>query len=480
MTTDWSTYESGSAYDELIGASGAARDAGARLARYLQKLGNTKLQRRQEAAERAIAEMGITFTVYTDGQNIDRAWPFDVIPRVLPAAEWDRTAAGLRQRLRALNCFIADIYGERNFIRSGRMPESVVATSGNFLPACVGARPPHDVWANICGSDLIRGDDGVLYVLEDNLRVPSGVSYMLENRAVMKQVFPEVFAEQTIRPVDDYPSELFDMLASLSPRPGDDPEVVVLTPGIYNSAYFEHAYLAQRMGAELVEGGDLVVSDDDCVYMRTVAGLKRVDVIYSRVNAEFLDPEALRPDSLLGVRGLIRAWRGGHVAIANSPGTGVADDKVVYAYVPEMIRFYLDEEPLLPNVPTYLCSEPDQLQYVLDHLPELVVKPANESGGYGMLVGPHATHAEHEKFRQLVKANPRNYIGQPVVQLSTVPTLVEGGFEARHVDLRPFILQGRDTYVTPGGLTRVALRRGSLVVNSSQGGGSKDTWVAED
>jgi len=480
MTTDWSTYQTGVAYDELIDAAGAARDAGAPLARYLQKLGNKKLQRRQQAAERAIAEMGITFTVYSDGENIDRAWPFDVIPRVLPATEWDRTAAGLRQRLQALNCFIADTYGERNFIRSGRMPESVVATSGNFLPACARARPPHDVWANICGSDLIRGDDGVLYVLEDNLRVPSGVSYMLENRAVMKQVFPEVFAEQTIRPVDDYPSELFDMLASLSPRPGDDPEVVVLTPGIYNSAYFEHAYLAQRMGAELVEGGDLVVSDDDCVYMRTVAGLKRVDVIYSRVNAEFLDPEALKPDSMLGIRGLIRAWRAGHVAIANSPGTGVADDKVVYAYVPDMIRFYLDEEPLLPNVPTYLCSEPDQLQYVLDHLPELVVKPANESGGYGMLVGPHATAAEHAKFRELVKANPRNYIGQPVVQLSTVPTLVDGGFEARHVDLRPFILQGRNTYVTPGGLTRVALRRGSLVVNSSQGGGSKDTWVAED
>jgi uncharacterized circularly permuted ATP-grasp superfamily protein len=480
MTTDWSSYESGRAYDELIGASGTARDAGAALARYLQKLGNTRLQRRQEAAERAIAEMGITFTVYSDGQNIDRAWPFDVIPRVLPAAEWDRTAAGLRQRLQALNCFIADTYGEQNFIRSGRMPESVVATSGNFLPACAGARPPHDVWANICGSDLIRGDDGVLYVLEDNLRVPSGVSYMLENRAVMKQVFPEVFAEQTIRPVDDYPSELFDMLASLSPRPGDDPEVVVLTPGIYNSAYFEHAYLAQRMGAELVEGGDLLVADDDCVYMRTVAGLKRVDVIYSRVNAEFLDPAALRPDSMLGVRGLIRAWRAGHVAIANSPGTGVADDKVVYAYVPDMIRFYLDEEPLLPNVPTYLCSQPEQLQYVLDHLPELVIKPANESGGYGMLVGPHASRAEHETFRRLVKANPRNYIGQPVVQLSTVPTLVDGGFEARHVDLRPFILQGRETYVTPGGLTRVALRRGSLVVNSSQGGGSKDTWVVED
>jgi len=479
MTTDWARYDATQTFDELITPDGGARQAGAPLAEYLQKLGNTRLQRRQKAAERAITEMGITFTVYSDGQNIDRAWPFDVIPRVIPASEWDRTAAGLQQRLRALNCFIADTYGEQAFVRAGHMPADVVTTSGNYLPACQGARPPHDVWANICGSDLVRGADGQLYVLEDNLRVPSGVSYMLENRAVMKQVFPEVFAQQSIRPVDDYPSELFDMLASLAPNAGDDPEVVVLTPGIYNSAYFEHAYLAQRMGAELVEGGDLLVDTDDCVYMRTVAGLKRVDVIYSRINAEFLDPEALRPDSVLGVRGLIRAWRAGNVAIANAPGTGVADDKVVYAYVPAMIRYFLGEEPLLPNVPTHLCSDPDQLQYVLDHLPELVIKPANESGGYGMLVGPQATEADHARFRELLKNDPRNYIAQPVIQLSTVPTLFEGGYEARHVDLRPFVLQGRDSYVTSGGLTRVALRRGSLVVNSSQGGGSKDTWVAE-
>jgi len=300
---------------------------------------------------------------------------------------------------------------------------------------------------------------------------------MLENRIVTKRVFPELFANQTIRPVDDYPSALFDMLTSLSPRPGDQPEVVVLTPGIYNSAYFEHAYLAQRMGVELVEGSDLVVADDNCVYMRSIEGLTRVDVIYTRVNAEFLDPEALRPDSVLGVPGLLRSWRAAKVGLANAPGTGVADDKVVYAYVPEMIRFYLDEEPILPNVPTYLCADKDSLKYALEHLDSLVVKPANESGGYGMLVGPHASRREREEFAVKLKHDPRNYVAQPVIDLSTVPTLIEGALEGRHVDLRPFILQGRDLYVTPGGLTRVALRRGSLVVNSSQGGGSKDTWV---
>ena len=479
MKIDWSSYPTADCWDEIVGEGNEPRPAAAGLARYLADLGPRRLQRRQQAAERAILELGITFTVYSEGQNIDRAWPFDVIPRTLPASEWDRTAAGLKQRLRALNRFIGDVYGEREFIRAGHMPAHIIETSSNYLAACEGAKPPHGVWANICGTDLVRGADGIMYVLEDNLRVPSGVSYMLENRAVTKQVFPEIFSRQSIRPVDDYPSELFDMLTSLSPRPGDTPEVVVLTPGIYNSAYFEHSYLAQRMGAELVEGSDLVVRDDDCVYMRSVEGLTRVDVIYRRVNAEFLDPEALRPDSMLGVPGLVRAWRAGNVGIANAPGTGVADDKVVYAYVPEMIRFYLGEEPILPNVPTYLCSEPDNLAYVLDHLAELVVKPANESGGYGMLVGPHASQKEREEFRGRLKADPRNYIAQPVVNLSTVPTLVDDHLEPRHVDLRPFILQGSKSYVTQGGLTRVALRKGSLVVNSSQGGGSKDTWVVE-
>jgi uncharacterized circularly permuted ATP-grasp superfamily protein len=307
--------------------------------------------------------------------------------------------------------------------------------------------------------------------------VPSGVSYMLENRSITKQVFPELFARQNIMPVDDYPADLFSMLVSLSPRPGDEPEVVVLTPGIYNSAYFEHAYLARRMGAELVEGSDLLVADDDCVYMRSIDGLTRVDVIYSRINATFLDPEVFEKESLLGVPGLIRAWRAGKVAIANAPGTGVADDKVVYVYVPDMIRYYLGEEPILANVPTHQCADEKSLPYVLDHLEELVVKPANESGGYGMLVGPQSTQSERDEFRAIVRQNPRNYVAQPVITLSTVPTVIERRLEPRHVDLRPFILQGQDQYVTPGGLTRVALRRGSLVVNSSQGGGSKDTWV---
>ncbi|MEJ2138554.1 MAG: circularly permuted type 2 ATP-grasp protein [Gammaproteobacteria bacterium] len=479
VTLDWAHYDPAGFYDELVDAAGRPRTAAEEVARYLASLSPKRLRARQTASERAILEMGVTFTVYTEGQNIDRAWPFDIIPRTLDGHEWDKTEAGLKQRLRALNMFIHDIYHQRRIIEDGVFPAYIVDSSTNFLKPCIGANPAHDVWANICGSDLVRDSDGTLYVLEDNLRVPSGVSYMLENRSVLKHVFPELFSNQNIRPVDDYPSALFDMLRSLSPATDDEPEVVVLTPGIYNSAYFEHAYLAQRMGCELVEGGDLVVNSDNKVYMRTIGGLVRVDVIYSRVNADYLDPEAFRADSQLGVPGLLRAWRAGNVALANAPGTGVADDKVVYTYVPDMIRYYLGEEPLLANVPTWRCSDADSLEYVLDHLAELVVKPANESGGYGMLVGPHASAAEHEKFRTLLRADPRNYIAQPTLKLSTAPTVVNDALEPRHVDLRPFILQGEDMYVTPGGLTRVALRKGSLVVNSSQGGGSKDTWVID-
>jgi len=373
--------------------------------------------------------------------------------------------------------FIDDLYYEQRILEDGLVPRDLVESSPDFRRECIGARPLHGVWAHVCGSDLVRDGDGTVYVLEDNLRVPSGVSYMLENRSVTKRVFPELFRDQIIAPVDDYPSDLFDTLAALSPRPGDDPEVVVLTPGIFNSAYFEHSYLAQRMGAQLVEGGDLVVESDDCVYMRTVAGLTRVDTVYRRINDAFLDPDAFRKDSMLGVPGLIRAWRKGNVALANAPGAGVADDKLVYTYVPDMIRYYLDQDPIIPNVPTWRCSDPGHLDHVLKHLAELVVKPANESGGYGMLVGPHASAGEVEKFAELIKANPRNYIAQPTLALSTVPTVCAGLIEPRHVDLRPFILQARQTAVTAGGLTRVALRKGSLVVNSSQGGGSKDTWI---
>ena len=480
MRIDWNQYDPGNHFDELIATAGQPRAAARGLTRYLRALSDKDLAARKAAAELAIVEMGISFTVYSEGQNIDRAWPFDIIPRVIPAAEWAHIEHGLAQRLTALNHFIDDIYGEQKIIKDRVFPADVLAKSVNFRPQCVGVRPAYGVWAHICGSDLVRDADGTVYVLEDNLRVPSGVSYMLENRVVMKRVFPELFEDQAIAPVDAYPTQLFDTLAAISPRPLDYPQVAVLTPGIYNSAYFEHAFLAQRMGAELVEGGDLVVGDDDCVYMRTIEGLERVDVIYRRVDDLFLDPEVFRADSQLGVPGLMRAWTRGKVALANAPGAGVADDKVVYAYVPDMIRYYLGEEPIIPNVPTYLCHEPKSLEYVLSHLDELVVKPANESGGYGLLIGPQASRKERAEFAARLKADPRNYIAQPTLDLSTVPTLCDGRLEPRHVDLRPFILQADRTHVTAGGLTRVALRRGSLVVNSSQGGGSKDTWIVAE
>ena len=479
MRIDWNQYDPGSHFDELIAAAGQPRGAARGLTQYLRALSDSDLAARKAAAELAIVEMGITFTVYSEGQNIDRAWPFDIIPRVIPAAEWAHIERGLAQRLTALNHFIDDVYGAQKIIKDKVFPADVLAKSANFRPQCVGVRPAYGVWAHVCGSDLVRDADGTVYVLEDNLRVPSGVSYMLENRVVMKRVFPELFENQAIAPVDAYPTQLFDTLAAISPRPLDYPQVAVLTPGIYNSAYFEHAFLAQRMGAELVEGGDLVVGDDDCVYMRTIEGLSRVDVIYRRVDDLFLDPEVFRADSQLGVPGLMRAWTRGKVALANAPGAGVADDKVVYAYVPDMIRYYLGEEPIIPNVPTHLCHEPKSLEYVLSHLDELVVKPANESGGYGLLIGPHASRKERAEFARRLKADPRNYIAQPTLDLSTVPTLCDGRLEPRHVDLRPFILQADKTHVTAGGLTRVALRKGSLVVNSSQGGGSKDTWIVD-
>jgi uncharacterized circularly permuted ATP-grasp superfamily protein len=477
MKIDWNKYDPGAFYDELIREPGKARQGAAALIRHLAGLEEIQLRERQSDLERAILEMGITFTVYSEGENIDRAWPLDIIPRIIPARQWTRIREGLEQRLTALNLFIDDLYHEQKILADRVVPREIIESSPNFLEPCRGVRPPFGVWANICGTDLIRDSDGTVYVLEDNLRVPSGVSYMLENRVVTKQVFPELFASSEIHSVGDYTSDLFDMLASLSPRPSDYPEVVVLTPGIYNSAYFEHAYLAQGMGVELVEGADLVVRDDDCVYMRTIDGLERVDVIYRRINDTFLDPEAFEPDSVLGVPGLMRAWKAGNVALANAPGAGVADDKVVYAYVPEIIRYYLDQNPILPNVPTYLCSDQKSREHVIAHLDELVVKPANESGGYGMLVGPQATRKARREFAGLIEKNPRNYIGQPLISLSTVPSVVDGGIEPRHVDLRPFILQGERMAVTSGGLTRVAMKKGSFVVNSSQGGGSKDTWI---
>ena len=479
MKIDCGHYPLMGGYDELLEAPGKPRDGAGGLCDYFAGLPADELEARHDAVDAAIMAAGITFTVYSEAGNIDRAWPFDVVPRIIDKTEWDRIEAGLKQRLRALNRFIDDIYHEQRIVRDGVFPAEVLADSKNFREACVGANPPFGVWAHICGTDLVRDGDGTVYVLEDNLRVPSGVSYMLENRQLMKRLFPELFARYDVLPVDDYTAQLYDMLASLSPREGDRPEIAVLTPGVFNSAYFEHSYLAQQMGAHLVEGSDLVVLDDDCVYMKTIEGLTRLDVIYRRIDDDFIDPEVFRADSALGVAGLMRAWKQGKVGIANAPGAGVADDKVVYAYVPDMIRYYLGEEAILPNVPSYLCMHEADRDYVLANLDKLVVKPANESGGYGMLVGPKSTLDEQAKFAELIRDNPRNYMAQPTLSLSTVPTLCEGAIEPRHVDLRPFILQGRDLYVTHGGLTRVAMRRGSLVVNSSQGGGSKDTWVVQ-
>jgi len=480
MTINWNTYEPGSFFDEIVSSPGNARLPARRLVSHLKSLSDDEILDRRNTADVTIKKMGITFTVYSEEGNIDRSWPFDIIPRTISLKQWEKTAAGLEQRLRALNLFIDDLYHRQQIVKDGVFPAYILKESKNFRPECVGVDPPLGVWAHICGTDLVRDKDGQFYVLEDNLRVPSGVSYMLENRSITKRVLPDLFDTEKILPIDDYPAHLLDALTALSPRDIGRPSVVVLTPGIYNSAYFEHAYLAQQMGVELVEGSDLAVADDDCVYMKTVDGLERVDVIYRRIDDLFIDPEVFNKESVLGVPGLMRAWKNGNVALANAPGAGVADDKVVYAFVPQIIKYYLGEEPLIPNVETFLCVNDKEREYVLANLDKLVVKPANESGGSGMLVGPHSTKKDQKLFAELIKANPRNYIAQPTLSLSTVPTLVDGGrLEPRHVDLRPFIIQSNKTYVTTGGLTRVAMRKGSLVVNSSQGGGSKDTWIVD-
>jgi uncharacterized circularly permuted ATP-grasp superfamily protein len=465
--------------DELIDGDGKPRPVAAVLMAMLDRLGPEELTELQRVAEIEILTMGITFTVYSDGANIDRAWPFDLIPRVISGDEWTVVERGLIQRLVALNKFIEDVYNEQRVIADGVFPVELLGGSANYRTQCRGVHPKFGVWAHVSGSDLVRDDDGEMYVLEDNLRVPSGVSYLLENRAVAKRVFAEVFQQQNIRPVDAYTDELNKLLSSLAPDGVKEPQIVVLTPGVFNSAYFEHSFLAQRMGAELVEGADLVVGDDECVYMRTIKGLERVHVIYRRIDDLYLDPEEFLPDSALGVAGLMRAWKAGNVGIANAPGAGVADDKVVYAWVPDLIRYYLDEEPLIRNVPTYRCMYADERQFVCQNIGDLVVKPANESGGYGILIGNRATATELADAIDAIEADPRNWVAQPILSLSTVPTIVDGAIEPRHVDLRPFILTGSHSYVTAGGLTRVALPKGSLVVNSSQGGGSKDTWILD-
>ncbi|PWT97912.1 MAG: hypothetical protein C5B51_30375 [Terriglobia bacterium] len=475
----FSRYEPENFFDEMFEGPGLPRSHVRLLLEIIQSLSDGQLLRYKHSAERLLLEMGITFNVYGDSAGTERIFPFDLIPRIIPPAEWEWLERGLRQRIHALNAFIDDIYHDQKILKDGVIPSEVILSAASYRPQCKGLNPPWRVWCHVTGTDLVRDRNGQYYVLEDNLRVPSGVSYVLENREVLKRIFPKVFEGLSVRPVNDYPGRLLEMLESIAPARAVNPNVVVLTPGIYNSAYFEHSFLAQQMGVQLVEGRDLVVTGSG-VFMRTTKGLERVDVIYRRIDDDFLDPEAFRPDSLLGVPGLMAAYQAGHVSLANAPGNGIADDKVIYAYVPDMIRYYEGEEPVLANVPTYLCWRDSDRAYVLEHLDELVVKAANESGGYGMLIGPHSTEAQRTEFAAKIRAQPRNYIAQPTLALSRVPTIVEDHFEGRHVDLRPYVLCGKDIYVLPGGLTRVAMRKGSLVVNSSQGGGSKDTWVLAD
>jgi uncharacterized circularly permuted ATP-grasp superfamily protein len=469
-------YQTEGFYDELIQEDGTPRPGVELLLDKISSLTPDDLQSRQDEAESLLLKMGITFNVYGMEEGTEKIFPFDLIPRIIPDHDWQQIETGLKQRIFALNEFLADIYAEQKILKDGVLPKELIFSSSTYRKECQDFVPPKGIWCHVTGTDLIRGGDGSFYVLEDNLRCPSGVSYVLENRQVLKRTFPHVFEKSRVRTVDEYPAKLLDMLEYLAPDGIPSPTIGVLTPGIFNSAYFEHSFLSQQMGIELVEGRDLVVSDG-FVHMLTTKGLKRVDVLYRRIDDDFIDPAAFRPDSLLGVKGLMEVYKNGRLAMANAPGTGIADDKVIYAYVPEIIKYYTGEEPIIPNVPTYICEKSDDRRYVLEHLDELVVKAANESGGYGMLVGPHATQAERQQFAEKIKANPRNYIAQPTMSLSRVPTLVGKQLEGRHVDLRPYVIFGKDIYIQPGGLTRVALKKGSLVVNSSQGGGSKDTWV---
>jgi uncharacterized circularly permuted ATP-grasp superfamily protein len=459
--------------------SGGASDPAIALVRErLAGMDLADLRRRAEDAERELYNLGITFTVYSDKDAIDRILPFDLVPRILTAAEWDVIERGVVQRVAAINLFLHDVYHGQKILKDGVVPTRLVVNNANFRVEMLDLDVPLGVYAHVAGIDIVRDDAGKFLVLEDNARTPSGVSYVIENRHMMRRVLSDLMEGIRVRPVDNYGMRLQQALAELAPAAVADPQVVLLSPGIYNSAYFEHIFLAREMGVPLVEGRDLIVEDGK-VWMRTTAGLAPVHTIYRRLNDDFLDPEVFRPDSQLGVKGLMRAWRSGNVAIANAVGTGVADDKAIYAYMPRIIKYYLGEEAILSNVDTLICAEEDGLKYTLDHLAELVVKPVGESGGYGLIVGPHASNAELAEFRAKLEADPENYISQPMIRLSVSPTLVEDGLHRRHVDLRPFAITGEKTWVLPGGLTRVALREGSLVVNSSQGGGSKDTWVLE-
>ena len=470
------TYDLEGFHDELIDENGTPRPGVELLVDRIESLPAGDLALRQKAAEALLLKMGITFNVYGQDEGTEKIFPFDLIPRIISSDDWQQIEAGLKQRIFALNEFLQDIYNDKKILKDKVVPEDLILSSQTYRKECEGFTPPHKIWCHVTGTDLVRGGDGCFYVLEDNLRCPSGVSYVLENRQVLKRTFPQVFEASRVQPVDEYPGKLLEMLEYLAPKGIQSPTIGVLTPGIYNSAYFEHSFLSQQMGVELVEGRDLVVSDG-FVHMLTTKGPKRIDVLYRRIDDDFIDPAVFRPDSLLGVKGLMDVYKAGRIAMANAPGTGIADDKVIYAYVPQIIKYYTGEDAILPNVPTYICREDKDRAYVLSHLEDLVVKAANESGGYGMLIGPHSTAAERELFAKKIIAQPRNYIAQPTLSLSRVPTIVGDRIEGRHVDLRPYVLFGKDIYVQPGGLTRVALKKGSLVVNSSQGGGSKDTWV---
>ena len=466
----------GQPYDEMLDVAGAPRGHCRHYCSWLEEQPPELLAQKRAEADALFHRVGITFAVYGENAGTERLIPFDIVPRILPADEWTELEKGLKQRIQALNAFIADIYHDQHILKAGVIPAEQVLCNAQYRPEMQGIDVPGGIYAHIGGIDVVRDDDGRFVVLEDNLRVPSGVSYMLENRKMMMRLFPELFARDSVEPVEHYPDVLLENLKSVAPAGVTDPTVVLLTPGAYNSAYFEHAFLAQQMGIELVEGQDLFVRDD-VLYMRTTRGAQRVDVVYRRVDDDFLDPLSFRPDSSLGVAGLLTVYRAGHVTIANAIGTGVADDKSIYPYVPDMVRFYLSEEPLLANVLTWVLRKPEDRAYVLDHLPELVVKEVHGAGGYGMLIGPASTRAQIEDFRARIKAHPERYIAQPTLALSTSPTFAGTGIAPRHIDLRPFVLSGREVSVVPGGLTRVALREGSLIVNSSQGGGTKDTWV---
>ncbi|MDQ3395440.1 MAG: circularly permuted type 2 ATP-grasp protein [Bacteroidota bacterium] len=469
------SYHAVANFDEMFDSNGQCREHYSQFLELIKRIPEKKLSQLQYAANKTQMAMGMTFNVYHDNQGIEKILHLDIIPRIIPGSEWKIIEAGLQQRIKAMNMFLQDIYNERKILNDNIVPKDLILNSKDYLKPCVGLTPPKNIWCHITGTDLVKDQHGKYYILEDNLRSPSGVSYMLESREIIKRAFPDLFNLLGVRPVSDYSVKLLNMLQHISDKP--KPVIGILTPGIYNSAYFEHSYLAQQMGVELVSGMDLLVRDKK-VYMQTTKGLEQIDVLYRRIDDTFLDPLAFNPQSLLGVPGLFDAYKAGNIGLANAPGTGVADDKAVYAYMPKIIQYYLDETPILSNVPTYLCRNADDRDYVLENIAGLVVKETNSAGGYGMLIGPKADKAEHDKFRELIKNDPANYIAQPTLSLSTVPTIIDNKIiEGRHVDLRPYILYGKDIEVIPGALTRVALKKGSLVVNSSQGGGSKDTWV---